>query len=125
MSIAQHNLILEGSDRPTRKMQDELHLIADAVQVLISHIDLKERYVFNNHAYEEWFGLRREQIHGRTVREVLGDDIYKQVGPHLHAALAGNQQIFETIVHDSSGEKHKMLVNYIPHFNGSGSVEGV
>jgi len=122
MSVAEHNSDSQSVDRPLRKMQDEWHLIADALPVLISHVDTKERYVFNNRAYETWFGIRREELRGRSVREVLGEDVYKHVEPHLHGALAGNEQMFEAIVQGGTGAKHKMLVNYIPHFNDAGAV---
>ena len=36
--------------------QDELHLIADALPVFIARLDLNERYLFNNRAYENFFG---------------------------------------------------------------------
>jgi PAS domain S-box-containing protein len=125
MSVAEHNPVLDGSNRPPRKMQDELHLIADALPVMISRIDTGEHYVFNNRAYENWFGLTRKELYGRTVREMLGEETYRQAQPHLHAALAGTEQLFEAIVQSRNGETHKMLVNYVPHFGPLGRVEGV
>src|SRR5262249_26438825 len=34
-------------------------------------------------------------------------------------------QIYEATVEDITGEKHRMLVNYIPHFDAAGTVQGV
>lgn len=39
-----------------RRSEEQLHLIADALPVLIAYVDSQQRYRFNNRAYEDWFG---------------------------------------------------------------------
>jgi PAS domain S-box-containing protein len=49
----------------------------------------KSAFQFHNRAYEEAFGLRREQIQNRTMLDVLGPQLYDQVKGHVGEALAG------------------------------------
>ena len=89
MSVIEPNRILKNVEDAARDMPDELLQIADALPVTIARVDREERYRFNNLAYEKWFGLRPDQLYGRTVREMLGEKVYETVRPHLRAALNG------------------------------------
>src|SRR5437773_12557385 len=48
------------------------------------------RYLFVNREYAERFGLTPEQIIGKTLPEVLGQDAYEVIRPHVQRALQGD-----------------------------------
>jgi PAS domain S-box-containing protein len=124
ISAVEHKQVRKQTE--TREQADELQLIADALPVLIARLDLQERYLFNNRAYENFFGgFKREALRGRTVREVLGEENYQYVRPHLQAALAGEKQVFENRIRDRDGAEHIVQVNYIPRFNSTGKVQEI
>ena len=75
--------------------QHQLQLMADSLPAVISYLDPQQRYTFNNKAYEEWFGQSPNQILGRHVREVLGENGYERIHRRLEAALSGERQSFE------------------------------
>ena len=50
--------------------------IADALPSPIAYLDRDRRYIFVNTAFAEFFERPRREILGKTVRELLGDDIY-------------------------------------------------
>ncbi|GAA3992978.1 PAS domain-containing protein [Hymenobacter antarcticus] len=72
-----------------------LQLITDALPVLIGYVDREQRYQFNNHAYEAWFGQKPKDLLGRTVREVVGEAAYQATQGYMARALAGEQLDFE------------------------------
>ncbi|HMJ08353.1 MAG TPA: PAS domain S-box protein, partial [Pyrinomonadaceae bacterium] len=72
--------------------------IVNAMPGLIVYIDTGLRYKFANRVYLETFGYRRDEIEGKTIAEVLGDEAAEKFRPRLEAALAGEPQIFETEV---------------------------
>ena len=76
--------------------QRRLHLIADSLPALIAHVDRDQRYQFVNRAYELWFGLGPSQAVGRTIREVLGEPLYRNVRPYVERALSGEEVSFST-----------------------------
>jgi GAF domain-containing protein len=50
----------------------ELEMVTDSVPALMSYVDTEQRYRRVNRAYEEFFGLNREHILGKTVAEMVG-----------------------------------------------------
>jgi len=104
--------------------QHQLQLMADSLPALISYIDPQQRYRFNNKAYEEWFGQSPNEILGRPVREVLGDNGYERTHGRMEAALLGARQSFEYELTSKSGTR-QISATYIPDFGEQEQVKGV
>ncbi len=85
--------IAHSIDELTEK-QDWLTLLTNNLPVLISYIDSEKRYRFCNQRYEYWFGQPSESFHGKTIKEVLGDDAYAVLQPYVLGVLAGRAQSF-------------------------------
>lgn len=62
-------------------------------------------------------------MRGIHIKDLLGDDLYKQNEPHIHGALQGKEQEFEHNIILPSGELREAIVHYIPH-SENGKVEG-
>lgn len=104
--------------------EDELRLITNAVPVQISYVDTQQRYRFNNKGYEDWFGLSASEIHGKHIKEILGESVYQSILPYVEAVLSGEQVTYETQLPHKDGTHHYINVNYVPQFNQQGKVEG-
>jgi PAS domain S-box-containing protein len=81
-----------------RAKQAEFDLVTNAVPSLISHVDAEQRYVFVNDAFTKWFGVPRESILGRTVRDFVGERAWEGIGPKVARAYAGEKVEFEAEV---------------------------
>src|SRR6266850_1929662 len=90
-SITERKLAAE----PWQGSNELLQLISDAVPALISYIDRDRRYRFCNRAYTEWFGLRQDQVIGKTMREVLGDSAWRVFKPYINRCFEGEPADFE------------------------------
>ena len=99
--------------------------IADALPVLIAYLDTDQRYVFVNRALAEWFGLRRRDILGRTMRDVLGETAYKVRQPMLEAALGGERQWFAASYDHPTRGPLAVQAEYVPQRAADGHVEGL
>ena len=55
-----------GVEEHASAHEEPLRLVIDGVPALISYVDVEQRYQFTNRAYEEWFGLVREQVRGQS-----------------------------------------------------------
>ena len=66
--------------------EQRLQLIANSLPALIAHVDLEERHNYANLAYKDWFGLEPQQLFGRSIREVLGEELYSSVRPFVELA---------------------------------------
>ena len=101
-----------------------LSTITDAMPMMIGYSDRDECFVYVNRAYERFYGAPREQIVGRTVRDVLGEARYQRRRSYLTRALAGQSMRFED-ADTSSGEELVQEVSYIPDVNEEGGVDGI
>jgi signal transduction histidine kinase len=69
--------------------------------------------------------MPREAFIGRTVREMLGDDAYRAVQPHIDAALAGRPTEFELELPYARGGTRHVHGTYVPLRDGVGGVTGI
>lgn len=97
----------------------------DALPVLIAFIGADLRYRFNNRTYEQWFGIPRDQLVGKHLREVLGDEAFEAFVPTLQRVLAGEEQTVErTVVYRGAGERSVQIMYRPQRDGGTGEVVG-
>ncbi|WP_426734790.1 hybrid sensor histidine kinase/response regulator [Myxococcus faecalis] len=122
MQVSQRN---EALTEQLRASEAEQALLLDAIPVLVSYVNADERYGRVNKAYEEWFGISRDQMRNRKIREVIGEAAYAVLGPYVRRGLAGESFSFEQ--HDVPyrlGGKRDVRVSFIAHQSPGGSVDG-
>jgi PAS domain S-box-containing protein len=115
----------KGVEDALRRSEEQLASVSNAVPALISYVDTEGRYRFCNRTYTEWFGVRAEDIVGRSMREVLGEQAWQTVEPHLQAALAGETADFEAEARYARGRTRWIHAIYTPDRDGHGRVVGV
>src|SRR5688500_16192271 len=87
-----------GAEDAFRLQEEQLRLVIDTVPQLISYVDSEQCYQFTNKRYEEWFGLSCEQVRGKHLKEILGQDAYERIRPQVEEVLRGNKVSFATWV---------------------------
>jgi PAS domain S-box-containing protein len=98
--------------------------LTDASPVLIAHVDAQERYQFVNQRYEEWFGVSRDQIIGRTVREILGEEAYQRADPYIRRVLRGEEVEFENHLVLPDGRQRVALTHMVSEPDENGFIAG-
>jgi PAS domain S-box-containing protein len=106
--------------RELAESASQLRLITDSLPVLISYVDRDQRYRFNNKTYEEWFGLPRQQVYGKTLTEVLGPEAYRKLEGHVAAVLGGQQVSFLTEMPYRHGSSRMVSALYVPDRTAEG-----
>jgi len=123
-----HELIDEVQDRHTKqesKLQGrQLRLLSDAMPTFIGYVNTEERHEFVNKVYVEWFQIPREQILGKSVRDLIGENSYAEIEPYIRSALAGEAVRFEVTYPPGEENKRQFDVSYIPDFADDGTVLG-
>jgi PAS domain S-box-containing protein len=99
-----------------------LRVVTDHAPMLIAYVDREHRYRFSNDIYHKWFEVA--EITGRHVREVVGEEAYQQLLPHLDSALAGNEVSFEDFV-PYAGKGRYVRTTYVPHRDQNERVRGL
>src|SRR5437763_16558943 len=79
----------EEAEAALRESEERLRLIANNVPALISYVDREQRYRFSNRTYDDWFGIAHERMHGRTIAEIFGDEVYGRMRPDIERVPSG------------------------------------
>jgi PAS domain S-box-containing protein len=114
----------EHAEHELVRSEQRLRLITNALPVLIAYVDSEQRYRFNNDAYKAWFGVSAEGAAGRTIREVVGERIYRRVIPYVEKALAGKQVRYALEVELEEGRTVSIEAIYVPDVDEEGAVCG-
>jgi PAS domain S-box-containing protein len=111
------------SREPSQEAEARLTFVADRVPVFIAQLDEQERYVFVNRPYAGYHGRRPQDIIGRHLREVVGEQAYAELQPRVRRVFGeGRDAIWETaerakhfqfratIARDDHGHTHGLLL---------------
>lgn len=103
------------NERVLRRYQELMKVILNGVPALIGYIDTDLRYKFVNSFYEKLHGTPPELVIGKSVPELIGDELFEGVRHYYDRALAGEDVRYD-LKFDSArlGRRH-LEVNYLPH----------
>ncbi|MDP7014295.1 MAG: PAS domain S-box protein [Pirellulaceae bacterium] len=120
-----------GLDITERKMAEEAlqhaaaHFeVSEHCPALLSYIDADMRYQYNNPAYEQWLGLKPDQITGRKVRDVLGDEWFASLEDRFAEVLSGRTVTFEQEFVTPVRGGRWIQATYVPRFDSAERVIG-
>ena len=109
----------------TIESDENLHkMVLDALPALVARVDRDVRFHYTNQRYEEWFGVRSDQLVGRHVREVIGTQAFDRNRAHIEAALEGKRVHFEDTRVHSDGSERWLSFDYVPATDKAGDVIG-
>lgn len=91
-----------------------LRCVADNATLMLSYWDRELRCCFANRAYQVWFGVDPDKLVGRTMREVLGPQLFALNEPYIEAVLRGEKQDFERMIPGPDGITRHSIASYIP-----------
>jgi PAS domain S-box-containing protein len=113
------------ADAAVRRSREQLQAIIDTVPSLISYVDESYVYRWNNHAYERWFDRPLSEITGRPMVELLGQEAFDRIRPHLDRALAGTPSEYDDYLAYEGSKGRWIHAIYAPHHAADGRVDGV
>ena len=112
------------AERDLRDGAEKLRLFADNVPVMTVSWDENLRCRFANKVFAEFFGVAVEDIIGKHVREVLGEDVYREIEGHLAQALQGHPVTYQRTRRLHDGEIRYLEIKLLPHIGDQGKVLG-
>jgi diguanylate cyclase (GGDEF)-like protein/PAS domain S-box-containing protein len=102
-----------------------IRTITDAMPGMVAYWDQDMRCQFANIAYQEWFGKSPQALIGKTMRELMGEDLFAMNEPHIRASLKGEVQHFERTLTKADSSIGYTLAHYIPDIRAGGEVAGI
>lgn len=108
-----------------RKSKERLCRIIDSAPAFISYIDTECRFRLVNAPFARFFGESKEQMLGRTVREVLGESAWEMMASPMTRAMAGEVVSYEGEAVYNPGGLRIVHATYSPDRDESGNVRGI
>ena len=120
LSLTEQNL----ADDATRTKEAELQLILNKTPFMLTRCSADLRYRFASAAYAEMLGCSADEITGKSIVEVMGEEGFATVLPHIEKVLEGETVEYETEVAFRGVGVRYLHVIYTPETNGQGDVIG-
>jgi PAS domain S-box-containing protein len=123
--VAEQTQALRTANTQLAEAERFMRLVADNLPVRIVYWDGELVCRFANRHYFDWYGVTREQVLGRHVREIQDPDHYQRHSHLLQAAVQGQAQQFEREIVGRDGKQHVHQMHYVPDLDKDGQPRGV
>ncbi len=123
-TLAKEAIVRGQAEERLRESEELIRLITDNVPGLISHVDKDMIYRFVNAGYHRWFGLKKEDVVGKKVEELLDPAAFQHSLPFIQKALSGEEVTFEGSAILPDGSIKDFANHFVPHVLADGSVDG-
>ena len=82
------------------------------------------RYVFVSEAYARMLGLRPGDFDGKSILDIIGEEAFQTILPHVQQVLRGEPVEYESDVNYVGVGMRRLLVRYTPDRDRSGNIQG-
>lgn len=117
----------EASVNKQIQVYAQLHLLQqlmDSLPVCVAYVDRNRRYQYANITYQSWFGLRPEEVYGKTLQSVIGQAAYRKAKASIDRALAGETVVYEATMPYKTGGNRYVQGTLVPDCDTEGNVRG-
>jgi two-component system, chemotaxis family, CheB/CheR fusion protein len=112
------------SEQALRLSEERLRRLTDHLPCYVAYVDHEERYRFVNETYRTWFSRDPADVVNIPVQDVVGNDNYRVIKPHIHATLAGSTVSFDYPMQLPGDSCRYVNVTYVPDRDDDGTVRG-
>lgn len=105
-------------------IQHMLRLTTDSVPAFIGYHDRETRFRYANSYYKRMLGFETDQLIGKTIAEVFGQEMAEECDGYIKRALSGQAVKYDAEYETLDGQLLRAETNFIPDFNDDGAVDG-
>lgn len=110
---------------PTKEGEQRFRLLADHVPAFFSYIGPEMKYHYVNKQYEKVFGIPQEEIVGKHIKEILGEQSFNSIKHYLESALSGKEVAYETELPTTHAGTRWMATRLVPDVTSDKKVNGI
>jgi PAS domain S-box-containing protein len=103
--------------------KQEFQTILDSAPIAIVRVDAQRCYRYINLTYESWFQLTPDDILGRSVRDVVGEQNYQGIQDGIDRVLQGERLHLESKLCLPMGQR-EIAATLVPDMDEQGEVQG-
>ena len=110
--------------RKLRESAEKLRMFADNVPAMTVSWDENLRCRFANKVFAEFMGVVVEDIIGKHMREVLGEETYREIEGYFVQVLQGHAVTYQRTRTLANGEPRYLEIALLPHVGDHGKILG-
>ena len=107
-----------------RASEAELQSVINRTPFMLVRCTRDLRYSFISEAYAELIGRRRDDVVGKTIADMIGEDCFNALRPHIERVLRGEAVEFECELDFPAVGRRCLYIAYRPELDSSGGVGG-
>jgi len=116
---------MSANDFPLAHRLSHIERLVDVIDLPIGRWDREHRLVFCNEPYVGWAARPRDELIGRTLQELYGDDAWRCAAPAFAAAFEGRTVHYDRRLTHGHHSAHWARVQVFPDIDPTGRVEAV
>jgi PAS domain S-box-containing protein len=111
------------ADEKLREALEQLQFVTENMASGVARCSIDLRYLWVNRSYSAWLGLSPGEVAGRPILDVIGQEGYDSIRPHIEKVLSGEPEEFESQINYRGNDKfvHKL---YMPTNDVDQRVDG-
>ena len=107
-----------------RAAQEQLRLVTDNMPAAVTRCSRDLRYVWVSPVYAQWFDRTPEEVAGRPILEIIGQESHSAILPYMEQVLTGQKVEYEALVKYQVSGWRWIHAIYVPTYDDSGAVDG-
>ena len=113
------------AEREIQEQREYLQELTDNLPAYIAHIARDERFIFANKQYAAYYDVSLDDIVGRKLLDVVGEETYAVAKPNFDKALKGEKVVYEVDAPCPGGDVCVFRIEYIPRRDERGEIDSV
>ena len=115
---------LREAQEQLRRKEEELEIIIGRTPFLLTRCSRDLRYLFVSKAYADMLGRSSDEIAGKRIVDIMGDEGFQTILPYINRVLNGESVVYESEVSFKNAGKRWLHVEYTPEIDLKGNVVG-
>jgi PAS domain S-box-containing protein len=101
-----------------------LQIVAESMAALVTRCSRDFRFLWASKSFTDWIGLRADEIVGRSIAEIVGQEAFERLLPRYERVLRGEQVHYnDAFTYKGLGRRWINAV-YTPTFDAAGVPDG-
>jgi PAS domain S-box-containing protein len=112
------------NQQPLRNWAEELQAVIDNTPFMLTRCSSDLKYQFVNRAFAQMVGCEPEDIAGKSIIEIMGEEGFNTNLPYIQQVLQGNRVEYESEVHFQGIGPRFLRIIYTPDRGQQGNIQG-
>lgn len=112
------------AENALRETLQQLQLITDNMDAAVKWCSSDLRYLWVNKSYAAWLGRVPEDIAGRPILNVIGQEAFETLRPHIERVLSGEREEYDAQVNYLGGGQRWIHAVYVPTKGQDHEIDG-